>query len=577
MKNFVFITLSHLYVLLYLLPNVNINKECRSDFQFVCHSNQNCFQKTLQNQTIVNSIDSLIIIQKSNKYGLVNHLGDTILPVEFYDIKLIKKSVAILKRSYFWESVELNTLNFKVLDYNHIGNFSKKSNWKAPFYRDYLVGIIDTNFNEIIIDDCIELSDFNDGIAIYQTFYGEGIVDQYGLKLTKPIYRYLKNINQGKTFFIRDSFFGILDQNGKEIITNQTNEPFLDVVSEYYDSTQFLISFDNDSTFSSNGELFKMESIFDYLFSDFKTKFLNQNDRIYNVTINNVFVSNNNRSSVYDRQGNLIISMDNVSIVPLGLASFDEYNNQIIPTPIISEVYIVSTKNQKEGLLNNNTLVLDTIYDKISPINQNLIEVELNARSAICNKLGNFLLQFNYSLPSYNEYNYYKILDNTNSNKVGFYNQNGEIIIPTIYDDGIRINDELFALKSNKKWGILDSKSEIIIPFEFDSIIPFELNRILAQKNGLWGIINTNGKIILPFDYDKIGQFDSGLFIACKNNFLWFVDYDGNIISDKILDNGSIRLENGLIFKSKMILGSWSFPESNIKILKHGKHYEIQF
>lgn len=577
MKNFILITFFNLYVLLFLLPNVNRNKEWKSDSQFEYYNNHTCFQKAIQNQTKVNSIDSLMIIQKNNKYGLINHFGDTILPIEFYDIKLIKKNVAIVKRSYFWESVELNTLNFKVLDYNHIGNFSKKSNWKAPFYRDSLVGIIDTNFNEIIIDDCIELSDFNDDIAIYQTFYGEGIVDQYGLKLTKPIYRYLKKINQGKTFFIRDSLFGILNQNGKEIITNQTNEPFLEVVSEYYDSTQFLFSFDNDSTFSSNGELFKMENIFDYLFSDFKTKFLNQNDRIYNVTINNVFVSNNNRSSVYDRQGNLIISMDNVSIVPLGLASFNEYNEQIIPTPIISEVYIVSTNNHKEGLLKNSTLVLDTIYDEVFPINRNLIGVELNGRYAICDKLGNFLLQFNYRIPIYHEYNYYKIFDITNSNKVGFYNQNGEIIIPTIYDDGIRINDELFALKSNKNWGILDSKSEIIIPFEFDSIMPFELNRILAQKNGFWGIINTNGKIIIPFDYDKIGQFDSGLFIACKNNYLWFVDYEGNIISDKIINNGTMHVDNGLILKSKMILGSWSFLESNINILKHGKQYEIQY
>ncbi len=116
MKNFVFITLSHLYVLLFLLPNVNRNKEWKSDSQFEYNNNHTCFQKAIQNQTKVNSIDSLMIIQKNNKYGLVNHFGDTILPIEFYDIKLIKKNVAIVKRSYFWESVELNTLNFKVLD-----------------------------------------------------------------------------------------------------------------------------------------------------------------------------------------------------------------------------------------------------------------------------------------------------------------------------------------------------------------------------------------------------------------------------------------------------------------------------
>jgi hypothetical protein len=523
-------------------------------------------------QGVNDFIDSYAIVSNYEKYGIINLNGDIILPIEYHDVILLKNGTALIMKSYYWEYFDLKTNQNRNLEYNYIGDFSEKSEWIAPFKRDSTTGILDTNLNEIEIHDCIEISNFKNGIAIYETIYHKGIIDKYGNMKTKPIYDYLKLIDNGKSFFIRDKKFGIIDKNGVEILIYNTNIEYLEVQSTYVDSLFYYFYLSNDSTFISNGELVYVEKIFDFIYRDYKTKFLKSDEWIYNVTKDYIFVGNGSNSSVFDHSGKQIIPFENRTLFPLYWVSYDLDGFKTIPTlnPIYGKQVVVMYENKKEGLFEGNMILLDSKYDRIKFLSSNLYIVKNNQEMGFYYKIKNLTTPLNYEIDlSFSGY-VFKVKDISNSNKIGYFNIIGDIVIPFQYDDGHEFYEGLAAVKQNGLWGYINDKNQTIISFQYDTVSSFATSRAFVRKNGLWGIINEKGENITPIEYDNIEQFNPGLFMVYKSNYLWFVNYEGIKISEKILHKNSFG--NSAIYN-----GYWIYMESKIKIFKHGKLYDIQY
>ncbi|MDM1551631.1 WG repeat-containing protein [Empedobacter falsenii] len=137
----------------------------------------------------------------------------------------------------------------------------------------------------------------------------------------------------------------------------------------------------------------------------------------------------------------------------------------------------------------------------------------------------------------------------------GFYgaiNQNGDIIIPFIYDYAMYFSDELLAVKKNNKWGYVDENNIVIIPFEYDNIINFTSenddsfmkndtvlgwsghfnnDKTIVCKNGKLGLINKQNEVLAPFKYKTISSYNEKYAcVSLDNRKYGLVDYHNNVI-----------------------------------------------
>ena len=119
------------------------------------------------------------------------------------------------------------------------------------------------------------------------------------------------------------------------------------------------------------------------------------------------------------------------------------------------------------------------------------------------------------------------IVQDTVTQKYGFINLTGDVVIPCIYQEVLDFYRGLAAVQhvETKKWGYINEKNEVIIPFAYDKATNFEHNiynelpgfQGLACVNigitdevdriipdGKWGLINWDGEVILPVKYGYI-------------------------------------------------------------------------
>ena len=108
-----------------------------------------------------------------------------------------------------------------------------------------------------------------------------------------------------------------------------------------------------------------------------------------------------------------------------------------------------------------------------------------------------------------------------NASKFGFFDAQGKVIIPVIYDYMERISNSgdepVNVVKKGGKFGYINLISgKLMIPVEYDSLTIGSLNTdaqgngiAVASKNHKYGVLSTNGAIVVPFEFDGIGEVKS--------------------------------------------------------------------
>lgn len=153
----------------------------------------------------------------------------------------------------------------------------------------------------------------------------------------------------------------------------------------------------------------------------------------------------------------------------------------------------------------------------------------------------------------------------------GFFNTNGEMVIPAKYSDAFAFSDGLALVKISGKYGYINTKGELVIPAiyrsaspfingtasvsfqdakalilfiintkgekiseDFDDIVQIQRREDMltaARRGDKWGFINTLGKIKIPFIYDRVDKSrtwantSSDHFMSiCQNGKWGFID-----------------------------------------------------
>lgn len=110
--------------------------------------------------------------------------------------------------------------------------------------------------------------------------------------------------------------------------------------------------------------------------------------------------------------------------------------------------------------------------------------------------------------------------------KWGYVDTTGRVIIPATYDGAKQVNEETAIVKKEKKWGMIDLKNTVRIPLVYDALNYMEADTntfVIAQMNGVrYGYVDRNGNIKIPADLKQSKVLGNG-FIGFSRTGKWGV------------------------------------------------------
>ena len=176
--------------------------------------------------------------------------------------------------------------------------------------------------------------------------------------------------------------------------------------------------------------------------------------------------------------------------------------------------------------------------------------------------------------------------------KMGFANNDGEIIIPIIYDleyhsrdDSVWVgrNEKYLILKKDKKSGLLKNDGTVVFEFEWTYIDLSELSEdeelVPVKNSNGWGYANiVTGKTQIEPAYQNTRRFKNGIAPISLNDKWGMIDKAGNLITEcKYLLDTYFYGDFAIVFEG----GTWEYyndnraiSNSNCKIINK-KGFEI--
>ena len=280
-------------------------------------------------------------------------------------------------------------------------------------------------------------------------------------------------------------------------------------------------------------------------------------------SINSIAQNSNFIFSVSKTDNNNPLSMDYNS--KLGFMDINKdliVNYQYDNIPFIRQMIFHNNrmkveKNKLFGFVDKDGKeVIACNYDKANNFSDGLAYVEAGNQKAFINTDGIIKIKLSANIIQAGDFSQGLAAIQTNTNKFGFINRNGDVVIEAKFDY-IKINtiwntlsegrffDNLCAVRLNNKWGYIDKSGNLVIDYLFDDANAF-YEKLAAVKIGdKWGFINSNGKKVISNAYNEYNNFSQGFsLVKFGNSWIYINIYDENIFPDKTIISGTNFINN---------------------------------
>lgn len=151
-------------------------------------------------------------------------------------------------------------------------------------------------------------------------------------------------------------------------------------------------------------------------------------------------------------------------------------------------------------------------YQQIRVLGSGVFEARENNLITLINSSGKVLItptKYNADNIRYLEQN--KTIVVKLNQKWGLIGINGEKYIDFLYDAiDISLDNQYYIASKNGKWGFLDKMGNVVTPFVYDDIPMQTYTYYTASINGKIGLCDAKGKMLIPFQYEKDGFFYHG-------------------------------------------------------------------
>lgn len=321
----------------------------------------------------------------------------------------------------------------------------------------YKYGLIN-NLGEIVVDIIYtEISPFQNGYSIVKRSNKYEIVDSVGVVITKHLYDEIKRAGNNHFIVNKGNKWGSINSSGEETI------PIKYFEINYDSNLDGLIVYKRDrlvSYFSIEG---KQLTPFKY-----------------------------NWISSFEGEQYLVAKDTTDMYSILDKSGCEKLSRRDIQFRTLKEDMISVYSNNKEGYMNmDGEIVL--IHDYNSLITG-----------------GYSLAEGGYSISQGFQNGFVDIKD-PKTNKWGFYNKEGKLDIPFMYDNVSSFRNGYSVVSKNKEYGIIDTKNRAIIDFKYQYLSYINDSLIIGKLNDKYGVIDINQNILLDYDYENIDVISDSL------------------------------------------------------------------
>ena len=277
----------------------------------------------------------------------------------------------------------------------------------------------------------------------------------------------------------------------------------------------------------------------------------------------------------------------------------------------------IISKEGKYGFMDKTgKIVIPTIYSSAEDFHEGLAAVKKDEKFGYIDKEGNVVLPFRFKDADYFmggyarvdegpdsvDYSYlidkmgipiqedsYNIEGNysdglicvrsIDTDKYGFANAKGQIVIPFLYDEAFDFKEGVARVSKNGKDEYIDKSGRTVLPFRDKVSYSYTCSEglISFQKcigsEYLYGFINTQGHVVIPCELDNVRDFHEGLAWVQWDSWRGYIDTNGKKVleceycPESGFNEGMavIKMNDkyGYINRAGQIIAPFSFDEAN--------------
>ena len=412
--------------------------------------------------------DSEIFIYIDGKHGVVNNVGQEIIPCVYDNIIFMGSGTYAIEKDAQWTIVNENMESIDTNIYEDIYSayepdaYSGRDDWILMQNEKYGV------FGKLARIPCQ---------------YDEIIGDWTG--------------NSNYFIVVQNEKYGVINEDNKEILPCQYERLYFTSVKGLYKTYQG----NKWGLIKENGEMVFLE----------ECDRLAEYDGGDNITFNEQFrVTKLGKDGIIDKNGNWIIPC--------------EYNS------IMWEFgYYLVEKNEKRGVIDEKgNIIVPCKYDfcytgNSAGIFDGDFAIGEEQKTGIINESGQITIPCIYERIQGNYLSELGVYLVYNDSKVGIVDRNNNTLLPCIYNNlAVSYENDKIVARKNKKCGMISVDSKEIITFDYDKIIIDDV--VIVQKGEKYGVFDITGKAILSCDYDKV-YYNEGIITAENDSGCYIINY----------------------------------------------------
>ncbi len=522
------------------------------------------------------------VLKQNNLSGVIDKSGNTIIDVQFDDVKIPNPEKAVFVCFKGNETKILNEKNEEIISkYDKVEPIGLKN----------------------IASDLM----YEKSVLKYQKNEKYGIINFEGKEITKPIYDEIEGLpyKEGELLVKKDNKYGVINIKGNKLVNIEYDKITVDgyyTDENKYQYAGYIVSNTTDEGYRYGYITYKGKMILKPVYNELtRVNEIEENENCYiieaengqyGVTKNDKKIINNEyQSVVYDATNNLFViekskkygiaNLEGKIIVPVNYKEINitgiylyakneqgtiVYNNDGTEANIDKNIAILETSNEKYKIKINNQdstkygvigkdgkQIIEEKYNYIEYLYDNYFivskdesklgvidnkeNIKIEVENDSIQKIGDTdLLQVTSSngqlVKLYNKdmtkiYEMEKAVieekDNiikvySNTEKKYFDKEGNEISNAEVYG-----NNKLLSVKQNDKWGFKDRSGKIVVKCEYDEVTEFnEYGFAGVKEDNKWGIIDSDGKEIVKPTYElseDIEPFFIGKYYQVKYGY----------------------------------------------------------
>ncbi len=218
------------------------------------------------------------------------------------------------------------------------------------------------------------------------------------------------------------------------------------------------------------------------------------------------------------------------------------------PMSFFNKVAIVINDNETKELLNAEGKIVASGFTVLGECENELIPavIEKEKKVGYVNTKGQWQIElpYKYFISPFSE----QLASFTDSDTKlnGFFDTNGEIVIPAKFESTGNFSDGLARVKTGTSYFFIDSKGNKPFDQKFENAGNFSNGLCAVQKNGNWGFINKKGELAIDYK-DVLGVracSEERIAFKDKNGKIGYMNTTGKVVIEPQFDNG-LSFKNG--------------------------------